>query len=323
MNELRRADLSSVSVIIVTYNSSSLIWQCLKAVHSSKTVVEVIIWDNASEDDISGVVSRFVEATDPHFEVLLHENDENIGFARAVNSAVGRASGQCILLLNPDCVIEGSGIDALLEQMDQNREIGAIAPEIVHPSGRLRVKSAGFEPTATRMLSQALGLPQILRTAKGFNLYAKGETGTATDVDWVSGACMFVAASRWRELEGLSERWFMYAEDVDLCRRLRSRGLRVVHFNGVSATHWVGASSDSDFGPAWTLWLENLYDYYTLHISSRFWNRQVWKYSAFLTFSSRALVYRLKANLNTSQEHNWLRESSKFSDYARAAVRLR
>lgn len=315
--------MSTVSVIVVTYNSANLIAQCVKNLKSSACISEVIIWDNDSHDNPGQVVRDIVKAAEVPFNVILREHGANIGFARAVNNAALLASGDYLLLLNPDCLIDGAGVDRLLHEMRADSGIGVISPDVVHPSGRLRVKSAGFEPTASHMFSQALGLPQLTPRSKGFNLYAKGETGMATEVDWVSGACLLLRADRWRQLDGLSERWFMYAEDIDLCRRLRAEGLRVVHFGGVHSSHLVGASSEAEEGPAWSLWLENLYDYYLLNLSRGFFDRQIWKFSVLMTFVSRAMVYRLKALAAGSSSSIWTKESSKFLDYARAATKLR
>ncbi|WP_426228547.1 glycosyltransferase family 2 protein [Pseudarthrobacter sp. DSP2-3-2b1] len=314
--------MKTVSVIVVTYNSANLLTQCVESLRSSECISEVIIWDNDSKDSPALIVTKLVEAGNYSFDITLHECDANIGFAKAVNSAADLTSGDYLLLLNPDCLIDGGGVDKLVHQLQIDSSIGVIAPSITHPSGRLRVKSAGFEPTASNMLSQALGLPQFSSLSKGFNLYSKGETGTSTEVDWVSGACLLMRADRWRQLEGLSERWFMYAEDIELCRRLRAEGLRVVHYGGVHSSHLVGASSEGEAGPAWSLWLENLYDYYLVNLNRGFFDKQLWKCAMMFTFLSRALGYRLKALAAGPSSVNWAQESSKFLDYARATTKL-
>lgn len=313
--------MPSVSVIIVTYNSASLIEGCLASLCTSASIAEVVVWDNNSNDAVAQVVQLATSSRDMPFDVLVREHDTNIGFARAVNSAVDLMSGDYLLLLNPDCIIDGAGVDSLVAQLEIDSDIGVIAPEIVHPSGRLRVKSAGFEPTSRHILSQALGLPQVISGSRGFNLYAKGQVGDTTDVDWVSGACMLMSSDQWQKLGGLSEKWFMYAEDIDLCRRVRSSKLRVVHYSGVEASHLVGASSEADRGPAWTLWLENLYDYYRINLCKGSLDKRLWKLSFLFTFLSRALVYRVRASLR-GDSRIWMRESAKFIDYARAVVRL-
>lgn len=314
--------VKTVSVIVVTYNSSNLIAQCVETLRSSECISEVIVWDNDSNDGPGFVVNNLVETGNFPFQISLHECDTNIGFAKAVNNAAELSSGDYLMLLNPDCLIDGDGVDKLVHELQADPGIGVIAPGITHPSGRLRVKSAGFEPTASNMLSQALGLPQFSSAAKGFNLYAKGETGISTQVDWVSGACLLIRADRWRQLEGLSERWFMYAEDIDLCRRLRAVGLRVVHYGGVHSSHLVGASSDGNAGPAWSLWLENLYDYYILNLNRGFFDKQLWKCAMMFTFLSRAAGYRLRAFAAGPGSVDWAKESSKFLDYARATTKL-
>lgn len=306
-----------LSIIMVAYNSEDFIGKSLEALSTASAALEVIVIDNSENHASLPVVS----STYP--SAITIASEENLGFARAVNLAAQRASGQYIMLLNPDCVIQGDSVDALVATIRRDPQIGVLAPTIKHPSGRLSVRSAGFEPTAMNMFSQLLGLCRWRITAlkfKGFNLYPAGERFEETIVDWVSGACLVTKRTLWVELAGLSERWFMYAEDIEYCRRSRDRGFSVVHTAKATAEHVVGASSETPTGPVWTLWIENLADYYVREFSPSRVDWLVWRLATWATFWSRAQVYGLKAQREKSDGANWQREREKFLAYANAAM---
>jgi hypothetical protein len=310
-----------VSVLIVTYNSERYIAECIEALSSARTHLEVVIIDNASSDSTLRILASL------DFATTVIANHDNLGFASAVNLGAKKARGATLLLLNPDCVLTGANLDVLIETLDANPDVGIVAPAIEHPSGRLTVRSAGFQPTIARMASQALGLAKSRALAQefpGFNLYPAGEVGEETEVEWVSGACLAIRTQLWQSLNGLSERWFMYAEDIDLCRRVHNTAnLKIIHTSRSRATHVVGASSETINGPVWTLWIENLADYYRLEFHPSAGQMLVWKFFTCAIYFSRAMVYGIRAVRARSNREDWKREQTKFNAYAMAVVKFK
>lgn len=307
-----------LSIVVVAYNSEDFIADSLRALDSAVSDLQVIVIDNSADHASLAVVAEVTP------DAMRIPSSSNLGFAKAVNQAAELAKADFIMLLNPDCVVSGEDIDSLLERIRKDPQIGIIAPTIQHPGGRLTVRSAGYEPTARHMFSQLVGFPRWRPTARvfhGFNLYPAGEERSETVVDWVSGACFITRRDLWRRTAGLSERWFMYAEDIEFCRRARKLGLKVVHSSLANAEHVVGASSETQDGPVWTLWIENLAEYYVQEFRPNKFSWLAWRLTACATFWTRAQIYGLKSRLSPERAGAWSREKEKFIAYSMAALK--
>ena len=310
---------NGISIVIVTYNSENYIFDCLVALKDASVPFEVIIIDNASLDSSIDIA----RAAMPQATIVA--NTDNVGFAKAVNAGVKLAAHDYFMLLNPDCRLLGAGLDELVRTLDVDRGVGIVAPAIEHPNGRLEVRSAGFQPKLPAMLVHSAGLarfPLTARHVRGFHLYPAGESGTDTEVEWVSGACFAVRRSTWENVGGLSEKWFMYAEDIQLCNRVRLAGESILHTSRAKATHVVGASSETVDGPVWTLWIENLADYYKTEFRPKPVTMLLWKAATSSIYFSRAAVYTLRSLIDQPHRGQWRRESTKFIAYAQAVMRF-
>lgn len=228
--------MDRLQIVVVTYGRPDLVERCLSSVLRSapeKTTVHVV--DNNSPDDTADVIA----ASFP--EVTLHRNASNDGFAAANNTILADITAQYVLLLNPDTEIEPGILDHLLDNMDQRQDIGVLGCRLVTADGSL-------DHAAKRRI------PSPWTAARYFALRLVGRTGTAytapdvgefevADVEAVNGAFMLVRAEAIREVGLLDGRYWMYAEDLDWCVRMRSAGWRVVYDGRVSATHVKGGSS--------------------------------------------------------------------------------
>ncbi|MDI9929500.1 glycosyltransferase family 2 protein [Rhodococcus sp. IEGM 1354] len=293
-----RGSSVAVTAIIVTYNSSAVIKDCLSLLQSNPEI-EVIVFDNASLDGTVELMKR------EYKNVKVIEHDRNLGFAGAVNRAAEEASGDAILLLNPDAIISGSTVIAMYKTLHSDDSIGVIAPTLRQPAGHLTVREGGREPNLWRVLCHFSGLSRFshrIRTFEGAYLLHVHGLNTR-DVDWVSGACMMVKSELWSSLGGLSDRWFMYAEDIEFCLRARECGLRVVMSADFDATHALGESSGSqDFGKPNTLWIENLFDLYKWKISGGRLSNIAWKVVVAGGFYARAMLYMGRSRIGHSPD---------------------
>lgn len=307
-----RLDRPEVSVVIVTYNSSHVISRCLQMLLESAESLEIIVYDNSSSDNTCAVVDKFSDVT-------LVRGDSNLGFAKSVNLAAQRAKGRYICLVNPDVQITPSSIRKLAT-VASRRGIGVVAPNIVHPSGRLRVRECGRFPSITSVVFHYSGISVFSRFHPFFRgMYLTGEFGSdVTEVDWVSGAVLLTSAENWNAREGLSERWFMYAEDVEFCYRVAMSGASNVVCKDVPAVHDLGGSSSGppSANPAWVL---NLYDFYKTSMSKGRLGRLGWKYAMAGGLISRCLLYAARAS-RSSAANVWRDESSRFGVFARAIL---
>lgn len=249
----------ALSIIVVTYNSAHVILDCLAAVAHIEDC-EVVVYDNASSDDTVEVVRlKF-----PMVAVI--EGVDNAGFAKGVNRAVAASSAPRVMLLNPDAVIEEAAVRRLMTSLD-HRPSAVIAPLVVHPQGLVKVASAGYFPTPAAMGAHYSGLSRLPGVRGHYVLLNDVSDDRITEVDWVSGACLMTTRTTWDALGGLDERWFMYAEDIDFCWRVRQHGGSVWMDSAATATHLVGASDGTRSGAVNSLWVENLYDFYALRMA--------------------------------------------------------
>lgn len=280
-----------VSVVIVSYNSAGVIRACLESL-AGFDGHEVILVDNLSVDDTVAIVRRDF----PSVRVI--ENDNNAGFSRAVNLGAHHARGRHLLLLNPDAYISAATIDALAAKLDADATIGAVSPLLEHEGSELVIVTAGHAPTIGRMFLHQSGLSRLgsrIPALEGHYLFVGDLHGEPRDVDWTSGGCLMVPLPLWQRLGGLSDRWFMYAEDVELCLRIRNEGLRVVVDPGLHATHAMGGSSSDVDGRVSTVWITNLFDLYGWRLGRGPAQQNLWRLIVLAGMYGRTAWFTLSA----------------------------
>ncbi|MDO7881024.1 glycosyltransferase [Salinibacterium soli] len=304
----------SMTVVVVTYRSADVIAECLAFVADLDDAddVDVVVIDNASPDETLTAIPR-------HPRIRVIEGDENTGFARAVNRAVATvAANRDLLLLNPDAVIHAAGV----RELGRERSLrgGIVAPVIVHPGGRLRVASAGRAPTVWRMLTHYSGLSLLPGSVFEGHYLRSSRVRRERVVDWSTGACLLVSRETWDAVGGLSERWFMYAEDVKLGVDATRAGHPVTVLPRVVATHLLGHSAATD-GPVDASWVLALYDYYCTDLARSRFGRWAWRSVVAAGLRSRAIVYSARGRLGGSTA--WRAEGRRFRSFARALVAAR
>lgn len=297
-----------ISVIIVTYNSAMHI---KSALNNLSHTAEIIVFDNASVD-----ATRDIVRTYDHPQITLVESQENIGFARAVNKAVAISSGEVILLLNPDAVIGDMSLKGVCAEFSQDAQLGIASPLVTEAGGGLLTAAGGYPPSIWRMFTHASGLSRLANRfpfLRGhYLLSAHVLERSANPVSWVSGGCMFVRRQTWNDLGGLTERWFMYAEDVEFCLRAEEIGWHVTIFSRWTADHLVGASSSPRV--IRTEWIENLHDLYRTRYRAGSVRNFAWTGVVATGFIGRAiisLVFRRGRKSGTA-------DAARFTAYAKA-----
>lgn len=255
MNSLRPID---ASVIIVSYNTSSRLRQCLNHLlaNPGQREIEVIVVDNASADDSADMVSRCFPG------VALIRSEENLGFAAGNNLGLSRASGRYVVLLNPDALLTIETLDAAIEAMDANREVGLAGARLVSPGGGDQPSARQFPSLINEFLTLS-GLAARFPRSRVFGRFDRtwARPDDTADVDWVPGAFTIVRRFALGDGPLFDERFFLYYEEVDLCRRLKHDGWRVQYWPWLVVQHWGGESSRtvkdvdfSDSGAQLTLW---------------------------------------------------------------------
>jgi GT2 family glycosyltransferase len=233
------------SVVTVNYRSWPYTLRCIDSVYGTGYEdFEVVVVDNDQE-----------EPPKIAHPVHLLRNPENVGFAKACNQGISVSSGEHIVFINPDTLIEEDFFESLEGFLDENPRAGVVAPRIVDFEGNLQL-------TARKELSFVSGL--LGRTSLFTRLFPKNplvkhlfpaaeELTGPTTVDWVSGTCMSVRRRALEEIGPMDERFFMYFEDADLCQRAREAGWLVYYLPQIEIQHHSGASSRNRPRAIWDL----------------------------------------------------------------------
>jgi N-acetylglucosaminyl-diphospho-decaprenol L-rhamnosyltransferase len=229
--------VTTVSAVIVSYNSAAYLPDCLRSLRS-EGVASVVVVDNASADDSVGVV----RAEDPAVTVI--QTGANLGFGSAANRGVAATAGDYVLVLNPDTVVEPGTVKALSDDLDRDPGMAVVGPRIENLDGTLYPSVRRFPDLAVAFGHAFLGLvwPRN-RFTRRYRMLDWDHDQPAADVDWVGGACVLVRRTAFEMVGGFDEAYFMYVEDVDLCWRLGQAGWRVGYEPAGRVVHALGGSS--------------------------------------------------------------------------------
>jgi hypothetical protein len=223
-----------VSVVIVTYGSSSEIPACVESLLKQSVPVEIFLVDNASPDNTAQVVSEYAERYENVHAIL---NPENIGLAAGNNVPMGKCQGEYLLILNPDTLFRDNSLELMVTFLDNNADVGVVGPKNVYPDGEPHVsfrRAWGIRHVITwRVLPYRF--PRLLH-----DRFSSYET---QDVLYVSGSCLLIRRSIFEEIGGYDSEYFLTIEDVcDLCVRVKQSGSRVVFLAEPEVVHITGRS---------------------------------------------------------------------------------
>jgi GT2 family glycosyltransferase len=230
-------------VIVVTWNRPELLRRCLGSIRRAAEVggpsCEVWVVDNGSTAGDAGVV----EAEFP--EVRLIRCEDNLGFARANNLALRRASGRYYLLVNNDVLMPADALAQMLKFMESRPQVGVAGAMLVDVEGKQQPSSADVL-TPGAALSEALLLAAILRRRKGQKAREDPGDDRPLGVGYVSGAFFMIRRDTVEQIGLLDERFDFYGEEMDWCARAHQAGWRVVTLPGVQVVHHHGATTQTD-----------------------------------------------------------------------------
>lgn len=229
-----------VSIIIVNYNTGPLTRACVESLLKQKLPyeLEIIVVDNASSDEsVSFLRSDFPEIT-------VIANKENLGLAAGVNTALAKASGSYYLVLNPDIIVQPDAIERMVEYLKENLDVGIVGGRLLSPNGRLQYSCFRFYTPMT-ILHRRTWLGKTNWGKRGVASFVMRDYDhkSVRNVDWLMGSCLMLRAAAVRQVGGMDERFFMYFEDVDWCRRMWQAGWRVVYLPTAEFSHYYQRSS--------------------------------------------------------------------------------
>ncbi len=230
-----------VSAIVLNYRSPRDTVKCVEALREQTVAsdLEILAVDNHSDDESIGFLRAHLNGLP---SVTIVETRKNLGYGRGNNAASRQAKGEYILIINPDNVLPKDGVERMLSYLKTHPETGIVGPALVYPDGAVRPSARPF-PKLTDLLSKRL-FPAKWQTRYDKDM-ADMQRKDAVDVDWMVGACLLLKADLYRALGGFDERFFLFFEDIDLCRRIKGRGLKVTYLPSVRVLDRRGRLSGS------------------------------------------------------------------------------
>lgn len=235
-----------VSIVIVSWNARDYLLQCLESLTpvACRFPMEIVVVDNASSDGSA----ELVENNFP--KVRLIRNPTNLGFAKANNLGIAASAGPYVCLINSDVKVLPDCISRLVDYCEQNPDVGMVGPRIIGGDGKLQRSCRGF-PTLWNMLCRALALDSIFPKIKLFTGYSLSywPQNDTRPVNILTGCFWLVRRETLGQVGLLDESFFMYAEDMDWCRRFWKHSRPVVFIPFAEAIHYGGGSSAN--APAW------------------------------------------------------------------------
>lgn len=234
-----------LSVIIVSYKCKDVLDVTLEAVFGSQVNFdyEVILLDNDSQDGtVEMVQEKYLAKPDVAAKLTFIEN-ENVGFGVANNQGMKLAKGDYILLLNPDTKVDPDNFQVMAEFMQSRPDVGIATCKLVKPDGSLDAASRRSEPNPKVAFYRLSGLQFLFPKKFGAYNVLNGDLNQESELDACVGAYMFMSRACYEATNGFDERYYMYGEDLDLCRSAREKGFKVWYYPKTSCVHYKGQSS--------------------------------------------------------------------------------
>lgn len=260
--------MTALDVQIVAYGSTDPLRDCLASVASIELGVVVVVdhLGNVANDIGVGLGTS----------VVVRHDTSNPGFGAGHNRALAEGSSPFVLLLNPDARADAGGVVRALEYLRHHREVGAVQGEIVNVATGASERSQGNELGPLHLVGRALRLRHLLRfplvrriagRSRLLHDHVERVPGAAVSVESLAATALLVRRAAIEEVGGFDDSYFLYGEDLDLCRRLREEGWQLVALPFRTATHVSGGSSATSWARELQWWQG------TMQFAARWWSR--------------------------------------------------
>lgn len=269
----------SLSIIIVNWNTRDFLKKCLHSVYDTVRNLDFNIWvvDNASTDgSVAMVHGQFPD-------VHLLENSENLGFAKANNQVFRSCDGELVLLLNSDAFLKEDAVRSLVTAMEENPSAGIIGARLEYPDGQPQ-NCFWKLPTLGNEIIRLSGMDKWMNPEGGAGY---GHSQAVKKVGAVSGACLIARRVMLDEIGLFDERFFMFSEEIDLCKRAWDSGWHVLHHPAALVVHVNAGSSGTTTKRIITLYQAKL----------QYFGKHHGKFQAQVLYAAMSLFCAIKGNL--------------------------
>jgi N-acetylglucosaminyl-diphospho-decaprenol L-rhamnosyltransferase len=227
-----------LSIVILNWNVRDLLDRCLASIKSDRFSFETIVVDNASTDDSVEMVRA------KYREVMVIANSINRGFTGGNNQGIQAAQGRYVMVLNPDTELIEDAIDRMIDYLDAHAAVGAIGPQLLNPDRSIQSSRRRF-PTMMTGFFESTWLQGVAPRSILRRFYMADVLPDKTqEVDWLTGACTIFRQSVIDQVGVYDDQnFFMYSEEIDLFKRIKSAGWKIVYLPEAQVIHYIGQSS--------------------------------------------------------------------------------
>lgn len=226
--------MKELSVVIVTYNSEEYIKKCLESVFDKLPKgTQVIVVDNASND-------KTVDIIEENFsKVNLIIQSVNLGFSKANNLGAKVADGEYLVFLNPDSQILEMNFSEVKNVFENDKNIGLIAPKLIRQDG-------STQPSVTTLPTLSGAIARYWFGQKSAYGEYVPSSSEPIGVEAIYAACWIMKRDIFKKMGGFNEKYFLYFEDIDFCRKLKTHGLKILYYPRAVVKHFMGASGKTN-----------------------------------------------------------------------------
>jgi GT2 family glycosyltransferase len=235
-----------LSIVIVTWNSEEDIAECLGSIYNefydeSQLKVETIVVDNKSSDNSISVIESFIRIF-PH-NVKLVKNSENYGYTKGCNDGIKVASGEYILLLNPDTQIQRDALPKMVNFIKERNDVGAVAPQLFTKHRKIQYSCRRF-PRYIDLFFEISRLSTIFSSSKFFARWKMKyfNHDEIAEVEQPMAAALMIKTEVLEKMNYLDERFFMFFNDIDICKQIYNLGYKIIYYPDAKILHRIGTS---------------------------------------------------------------------------------
>jgi GT2 family glycosyltransferase len=264
-----------LSIILVLYNARDVIEVTLDALYASQVNFdyEVIIVDNKSPDDsVSFIQKKYLSQPELAAKTKLILNPYNDGFGIGNNIGMKQATGEYILLLNTDTKVDSDNFQIMTDFMQTRPDVGAASCKLVMSNGQIDRAARRAEPNLMRSFFRLFGLQKLFPKLFGAYNQLSKDPNVESELEACSGAYMMMSREAYEKTGGFDDRYFMYGEDLDLCRSIREAGLKIWWYPKTSCVHFRGQSTKKTAQKTLFAFYDAMWIYYKKWYSKKYYH---------------------------------------------------
>jgi hypothetical protein len=283
----------SLSVLIVNWKSKDYLRECLKSIQvtSEELVTQIVVVDGGSFDGCGEMLANEFPS------VPFVQSGENLGFGRSNNLGFEQVTGELLFLLNPDTELKPNALQRMLHTLEKSPQAGIVGARLLNTDGSLQTSCVQSFPTPLNQALDSNFFRKLFPKSKLWGTYPAFFSDESVAVEAISGASMLMRSDTFRRIEGFDQKYFMYGEDMDLCRKTLDLGLKVYFHPQAEIIHHGGGSSDGKFS----------------NFSTVFMRQSIHAFIQEHQGSSAALLYRFSMALSAFMRMTALSVSQVFS----------